>query len=124
MYIEKVPNRNSPPAILLRESYREDGKVKKRTLANLSRLPEDVVNNMKLALKGAKLSIDETITLASQIEKVRTKFEIKNVVWVRDRGILTNAKINELVKPVEGLDYISGLTKAQIKKLAQVKAIQ
>ena len=36
MYIETVPNRNSPPAILLREGYREDGKVKKRTLANLS----------------------------------------------------------------------------------------
>ncbi len=36
MYIKRVPNRNSPPAILLRESYREDGKVKKRNLANLS----------------------------------------------------------------------------------------
>jgi hypothetical protein len=36
MYIEAVPNRNSPPAILLRESYREDGKVRKRTLCNLS----------------------------------------------------------------------------------------
>src|SRR5215470_7383649 len=36
MYIEAVPNRNSPPAILLRESYRVDGKVKKRTLLNLS----------------------------------------------------------------------------------------
>ena len=36
MYVEAVPNRNSPPAILLRESYRENGKVRKRTLANLS----------------------------------------------------------------------------------------
>ena len=36
MYIESVPNRNSPPAILLRESYRENGKVRKRTLCNLS----------------------------------------------------------------------------------------
>ena len=33
MYVVKVPNRGSPPAILLRESYREDGKVKNRTLA-------------------------------------------------------------------------------------------
>jgi hypothetical protein len=39
MYVASVPNRNSPPAILLRESYREDGKVKTRTLANLSMLP-------------------------------------------------------------------------------------
>jgi hypothetical protein len=36
MYIEAVPNRNSPPAILLCESYRVDGKVKKRTLLNLT----------------------------------------------------------------------------------------
>jgi len=40
MYIEAVPNRNSPPAILLRESYREDGKVMKRTLCNLSCAPK------------------------------------------------------------------------------------
>jgi hypothetical protein len=38
MYIETVPNRTSPPAILLRESYREAGKVRKRTLCNLKRL--------------------------------------------------------------------------------------
>ena len=36
MYVERVPNRNSPPAILLRESYREGDKIRKRTLANLS----------------------------------------------------------------------------------------
>ena len=35
MYVERIPNRNSPPAILLRESYREAGKIKKRTLAQL-----------------------------------------------------------------------------------------
>ena len=40
MYIAKVPNRNSPPSYLLRESYRENGKVKNRTLANLSSLPQ------------------------------------------------------------------------------------
>jgi len=42
MYIEAIPNRDSPPAILLRESYREDGKLKKRTLANLSCLAPEV----------------------------------------------------------------------------------
>jgi len=35
-YVERIPNRNSPPAILLRESYRDGDKIKKRTLANLS----------------------------------------------------------------------------------------
>ena len=39
-------------------------------------------------------------------------------------GRTTSAKINELVKPLEGLDYISGLTKPQIRKLAEVEAIQ
>ena len=48
----RVPNRGSPPAILLRESYREDGKVKNRTLANLSRWPEHKVDALSRALKG------------------------------------------------------------------------
>ncbi|WOB69100.1 IS1634 family transposase [Microcystis aeruginosa] len=297
MYIEKVPNRNSPPAVLLRESYREGDQVKKRTLANLSKLPDDIIDNLKLALKGATLSMKEGIpnhfevirslphghvmailetikklgldkiisekssrirnlvvamivariinpksklatargfnsetcsqslgqlldlekadedelynaldwllekqekiekhlaikhlesgtlvlydvtstylegngcelgkygdnrdkkkgktqivfgllcsakgcpiavevfegntsdgaTLSGQIEKVRKGWGIENVVWVSDRGILTNSKINELVKPIEGLDYITGLTKPQIRKLAEVEVIQ
>ena len=52
MYVESVPNRNSPPAILLRESYREDGKVRKRTLANLSCLSEEVIEGLKVLLRG------------------------------------------------------------------------
>lgn len=52
MYIEAVPNRDSPPAILLRESYREDGKVKKRTLANLSCLAPEVIEGLKMLLRG------------------------------------------------------------------------
>jgi Transposase DDE domain len=52
MYIESVPNRNSPPAVLLRESYREDGKVRKRTLANLSCLPAEVIEGLKVLLRG------------------------------------------------------------------------
>ncbi|WP_446425760.1 IS1634 family transposase [Microcystis aeruginosa] len=297
MYIEKVPNRNSPPAVLLRESYREGEQVKKRTLANLSKLPDDIIDNLKLALKGATLSMTEGIpnhfevirslphghvmailetikklgldkiisekssrirnlvvamivariinpksklatargfnsetcsqslgqlldlekadedelynaldwllekqekiekhlalkhlesgtlvlydvtstylegngcelgkygdnrdkkkgktqivfgllcsakgcpiavevfegntsdgaTLSGQIEKVRKGWGIENVVWVSDRGIFTNSKIKELVKPIEGLDYITGLTKPQIRKLAEVEVIQ
>jgi len=53
MYIESVPNRNSPPAVLLRESFRAGGKVKKRTLLNLSHWPEDLVAGLKALLKGA-----------------------------------------------------------------------
>jgi hypothetical protein len=52
MYVVKVPNRGSPPAILLRESYREAGKVKNRTLANLSSWPEAKVDALARVLKG------------------------------------------------------------------------
>ncbi|HSS89191.1 MAG TPA: IS1634 family transposase [Streptosporangiaceae bacterium] len=52
MYVVKVPNRGSPPAVLLRESYREAGKVKNRTLANLSAWPEAKVEALARVLKG------------------------------------------------------------------------
>ena len=52
MYIESVPNRNSPPAVLLRESYRLRGTVKKRTLANLSKWPPALVEGFRVLLKG------------------------------------------------------------------------
>lgn len=52
MYIETVPNRNSPPAVLLREGYREDGKVKKRTLANLSHWDAQLIEHFRVLLRG------------------------------------------------------------------------
>ena len=52
MHIAIVPNRNSRPAILLRESCREDGKVRKRTLANLTRWPEHLVEGLRTLLRG------------------------------------------------------------------------
>jgi hypothetical protein len=52
MYIEAVPNRASPPAILLRESYRDGGRIKKRTLANLSDWPVELVEGLRTLLKG------------------------------------------------------------------------
>jgi hypothetical protein len=52
MYIEVVPNRDSKPCILLRESYRQDGKVCKRTLANLSKLPSEALEGLRVLLRG------------------------------------------------------------------------
>src|SRR6266446_8923271 len=52
MYIETVPNRNSPACILLRESFRQEGKVKHRTLANLTDWPKRIVAGLGLLLKG------------------------------------------------------------------------
>ena len=61
MYVTKVPNRSSPPAVLLRESYRDGGKVKTRTLANLTDWPDAKVAALRLVLKGetAIVSKDE-----------------------------------------------------------------
>ncbi len=61
MYIDAVPNRNSPPAILLRECYREAGTVKKRTLANLSKLPQETIKQIRAALRGQSMVIEEAV---------------------------------------------------------------
>ena len=65
MYIETVPNRHSPPAVLLREGYREGGKIVKRTLANLSHWDAQLVEHFRLLLKGgvAVESVDALMTI-------------------------------------------------------------
>jgi hypothetical protein len=56
MFIDTIPNRTSPPAVLLRESYREGGRVKKRTLANLSKLPQALIDGIAALIDGAKVT--------------------------------------------------------------------
>jgi len=63
MYIESVPNRSSPPAILLRESFRENGRVRKRTLANLSDWPTTLVEGFRTLLKGGIAVAEEGIAI-------------------------------------------------------------
>jgi len=58
MYVARIPNRGSPPAILLRESYREGGKVRNRTLAHLSHWPEHRVDALARTLKGLSPKLD------------------------------------------------------------------
>ncbi len=57
MYIESIPNRSSPPATLLRESCREAGTVKKRTLANLSK--PALIEGLRILLKGGTAGLDD-----------------------------------------------------------------
>src|SRR5207249_8290493 len=66
MYVAVVPNRGSPPAILLRESYREAGKTKNRTLANLSRWPAERIEQLLAVLRG-----DNLLPAAEAVEIVR-----------------------------------------------------
>jgi Transposase DDE domain len=63
MYIEAVPNRGSPPAILLRQSLRENGRVRKRTLANLSDWPTTLVEGFRTLLKGGVAVTEEGIRI-------------------------------------------------------------
>jgi transposase len=66
MHIDIVPNRKSKPAILLRESYREDGKVKKRTVANLSSLSLEQAEQIRSILKGEQLTPANALLVKKQ----------------------------------------------------------
>ena len=61
MYIDAVPNRTSPPALLLRESRREGKRTIKRTLANITHWPPDVVEAIRRTLKGEALCSAEDL---------------------------------------------------------------
>ena len=66
MYVAVIPNRSSPPAILLRESYSEDGKTKKRTLKHLSDWPTGRIEQLRAVLRG-----EELLPAADAVEIVR-----------------------------------------------------
>jgi len=63
-------------------------------------------------------------TLASQIQKIRKRFKLKRVILVGDRGMITDARIKEDLRPVEGLDWITALKAPAIRKLAEQEVIQ
>jgi transposase len=66
MYIATIPNRNSPPAILLREGFREGGKVKSRTIANISKWPAKQIEALRLVLQGKDIvAVDEMFETVS-----------------------------------------------------------
>lgn len=69
MFIERIPNRNSPPCILLRETYRHAGKVKHRTIANLSKWPPGVVEGLRRLFKSEQLPAAGTSSPAFRITR-------------------------------------------------------
>ena len=90
MYIERVPNRSSPPAILLRESFREGGRVHKRTLANLSDWPQHRIDALAAGLKGH--SVVGNIENAFEIIRSRPHGHVAAVL-----GTLAHVKLDQLV---------------------------
>ena len=84
MYVAVVPNRNSPPAVLLRESYRDQGVVKNRTLANLSPWPAEQVEALRQVLKGTA-SVAPRLQQAFQITRSRPHGHVAAVLGTMHR---------------------------------------
>jgi len=111
MHIDIVPNRNSKPTILLRESYREGGKVKKHTLANLSKLSMDQVQLFRQVLKGEHLvSVDALFDVSSSqhhghIRAVRTAMKrlgFDNLIasrCTRERDLVVAMVVARILEP-------------------------
>ena len=79
MYIDIVPNRSSPPAILLRESVREGKHVRKRTVANLSGLSVEQAEAMRDVLKGKRLApIDATF----EVTRSQVSLAVRTSAWM------------------------------------------
>ena len=123
MYVARVPNRGSPPAILLRESYREGGKVKNRTLANLSRWPEPKVDALTRALEG----LPPRVELAEAFEITRS-LPHGHVAAVL--GTARRLGIEELIDPAPSRkrDLVLAMLIAQViapaSKLAFARALR
>ncbi len=91
MFIERVPNRTSPPAILIRESFREGKTVRKRTLANISKLPEPMIAAISQLIKGAEIAAP--VTDAFEIRRALSHGHVAAVL-----GMMRKTGLDALVK--------------------------
>ena len=126
MYVVKVPNRGSPPAILLRESYREAGKVKNRTLANLSAWPEAKVDALSRVLKGQPppaAPLDEAFEITRSLPHGHVAAvlgaarqlgldELIDPVPSRHRDLVTAMAVAQVITPDSKLAIARGLRDA------------
>src|ERR1700684_1778622 len=98
MYVTTVPNRKSPPAILLRESYRQDGKVKSRTLANLTHLPSQQIAALRSALAGSAVVPATPLPDAFRISRSLPHGHVAAVL-----GCLRNLHLDSILDPAPAL---------------------
>ena len=94
MYVTAIPNRNSPPAILLRESYREDGKVKTRTIANITHLRPAQIEALRGALSGSASVAGLPLPDAFRIDRSRPHGHVAAVL-----GSLRKLQLAAVVDP-------------------------
>lgn len=97
MYIDIVPNRNSPPAVLLREYYFDSGKWKKRTVANLSHLDPAIVENLRIALKGATLAPIPDVPNLFETTRSLPHGHVAAIL-----GTIRNLQLDKLIAPRPG----------------------
>ena len=109
MYVESVPNRNSPPAILLRQGWREAGKIKKKTLANLSHWPAAKIETLRALLKDEPLVRADT---AFAIESSRAHGHVEAIL-----AMLRRIGLDRLIAPKRSR-RVSILAAGQWERLA------
>ena len=115
MYIDTVPNRNSRPAILLREGWREGKRVRKRTIANLSKWPPDKIKRLRLVLKNVPLvHPDELFVIERSLPHGHVEMVLKAVRRLklpalidpkpsRQRNLVLALVIQRLLRPASKL---------------------
>jgi transposase len=122
MYIEIIKNRNSPPCILLRESYRSNGKVMKKTLANLTHLPPHILNKFKSVLgKKNKADLNDFDVIRSlphghvaAILGTIKKVGLDKIIFSkpsRKRSIILALIADRIINPTSKLNTIRNLSK-------------
>jgi hypothetical protein len=97
MYVERIPNRNSPPAILLRESYREGNKIKKRTLANLSAWPAAKIEALRRVLREDAVAptSQDGLTLVRSLPHGHVAAVVGTLRKLGLAGVTRGAKLSE-----------------------------
>jgi len=125
MYVATVPNRNSPPAILLRESFRLQGKVNNRTLANISHWPSAQVEALRAVLKGAtSVAVATPLPQAFEIVRSRPHGHVAAVL-----ATMRKLQLDRLIDrhPSEELDLVLAMIAERIlepaSKLATARAL-
>ena len=123
MYIESVKNRKSPPCILLRESYRDQGKVNKRTVANVTKWPANIVANFKKLLKGG--TVVQSLEDSFDVIRSRPHGHVSAVL-----GSLRKLGLDKIIdrRPSKNRDLIVGMIVSRIlnpaSKLATSRHLQ
>ena len=121
MYIDVVPNRNSPPAVLLRQATREGKKIRKVTLANLSDWPQEQVDSLRLLLKGESMvPLNEAFTITRSLPHGHVAAalgtlrhlgleRILNRESCRERDLVIAMIVARILEPASKLATVRGL---------------